>query len=298
MKRLLGSDASTVLKLTAPELKQAIQASEGRIICTETVATHSPLIDDLSNAEVAVAYGSNLILLNGFDVFHPEIKGVGTGANVVTQLRELVGRPVGINLEPIDTQVNMLEDRDQIAVGRTCTMATIKAAGELGVDFICLTGNPGTGVSTEQIYQSIALVKANFQGLIIAGKMHGGGANEAVIPEDEILQGFVAQGADIVLMPAVGTVPGLTEAMAYRKVQLVHQAGALALSAIGTSQEGADRATIREIALTNKRCGFDIQHLGDAGFSGVALVENIYQMSLTIRGLRHTISTIARSIKR
>lgn len=298
MKRLLGSDASTVLKLTAPELKQAIQASEGRIICCEPVATHSPLIDDLSNAEVAVAYGANLILLNGFDVFHPEVKGIGTGKEVVKTLRLLVGRPVGINLEPIDPSVEMLEDRDQIALGRTCTLATIAAADELGVDFICLTGNPGTGVSTQQILKSIALVKANFYGLIIAGKMHGGGANEAVIPEDDILQDFVAQGADIILMPAVGTVPGLTEAMVYQKVQLVHQAGALTLSAIGTSQEGADRATIREIALANKRCGFDIQHLGDAGFSGVALVENIYQMSLTIRGLRHTIATIARSVKR
>ena len=45
---------------------------------------------------------------------------------------------------------------------------------------------------------------------------------------------------------------------------------------IGTSQEGADEGTIREIALLNKRCGIDIQHIGDAGFCGIALPGKYY----------------------
>ena len=42
----------------------------------------------------------------------------------------------------------------------------------------------------------------------------------------------------------------------------------------------------------------DIQHIGDAGYSGVAPVENIYAMSVAIRGIRHTVSMMARSINR
>lgn len=74
--------------------------------------------------------------------------------------------------------------------------------------------------------------------------------------------------------------------------------GGLVLSAIGTSQESSDIETIKEIALVNKICGVDIQHIGDAGYGGVAPVENIYELSKAIRGVRHTVSAIARSINR
>ena len=39
----------------------------------------------------------------------------------------------------------MLETRIEISPGRTGTVETVKRAEELGLDFICLTGNPGTG---------------------------------------------------------------------------------------------------------------------------------------------------------
>ena len=70
------------------------------------------------------------------------------------------------------------------------------------------------------------------------------------------------------------------------------------LSAIGTSQEGSDEATIREIALMNKRCGIDIQHIGDAGWCGMALPENIMTLSIAIRGKRWTYHKIASSVNR
>lgn len=52
------------------------------------------------------------------------------------------------------------------------------------------------------------------------------------------------------------------------------------------------------MALQNKIAGVDIQHIGDAGYSGVAPVENIYELSKAIRVLRHTFSKMARSILR
>ncbi|CRH92985.1 Uncharacterised protein [Chlamydia trachomatis] len=70
------------------------------------------------------------------------------------------------------------------------------------------------------------------------------------------------------------------------------------MSAIGTSQESSDQEVVKQIALRNKICGVDIQHIGDAGFGGLAPVENIFALSQAIRGLRHTISRMARSVNR
>lgn len=38
------------------------------------------------------------------------------------------------------------------------------------------------------------------------------------------------------------------------------------------SQSG-DEAAIREITLANKRCGIDIQHISDVGWSGLVLLK-------------------------
>ncbi|CCI85660.1 hypothetical protein FC52_GL000175 [Lactobacillus pasteurii DSM 23907 = CRBIP 24.76] len=40
--------------------------------------------------------------------------------------------------------------------------------------------------------------------------MHGSGVNEAVVSEESVKE-FIAAGADVILVPAVGTVPGFTK---------------------------------------------------------------------------------------
>ena len=105
-------------------------------------------------------------------------------------------------------------------------------------------------------------------------------------------------GADVILMPACGTVPGLQESMIHEACERIHAHGALAMTAIGTSQETSDPATIREFALSGKRAGVDIQHIGDAGWGGIALPENIMEMSIVLRGKRHTYFKMAQSAKR
>ena len=170
-------------------------------------------------------------------------------------------------------------------------------AHEVGFDFVCLTGNPGTGVTNEQIEKAISFTKENFSGLIIAGKMHGAGSDEPVA-DLEIAKRFVKAGADVILVPAVGTVPGFDMDDLKAVCKEVHSCGGLVLSAIGTSQEGSDTDTIKDIAIMNKICGVDIQHIGDAGYGGVAPVENIMTISKAVRGVRHTVSMMARSINR
>ena len=65
--------ASDVAKMSSSELKQAILASEGRTICSENVVMAPPVAGDITNAEVASAYGADLILLNAFDCLNPII---------------------------------------------------------------------------------------------------------------------------------------------------------------------------------------------------------------------------------
>ncbi len=299
-KRLISANTSDLLAMNGAELKQSIKASEGRTICSENVAVRESYIGDITNAEIARAFGADLILLNGVDVLNPALPGLSAdpeAGTVVDQLHRLVGRPVGVNLEPVDVNAKMAEDRLEIARGRQANAETAQEIERLGFDFVCLTGNPGTGVTNAQIASAIGLMKEHFSGLIIAGKMHGAGVDEPVC-DTAAVEAFVSAGADVILVPAVGTVPGFTDAELTEIVREVHARGALVLSAIGTSQEGADPATIREIAIRNKVCGVDIQHIGDAGYSGVAPVENIYAMSVAIRGIRHTVSMMARSINR
>lgn len=297
MKRLLSCQPSEMITMNGAELKAAIAASEGRTIMTETVALVPPMLGSISNAELASAFGSDMILLNGLDVLNPVIYGIPETDDPVKTLRDLSGRVIGVNLEPVDADAAMMENRIEICKGRTACAETYKAANDLGFSFICLTGNPGTGVTNAKIAEAIKCAKEHFHGLIIAGKMHAAGVDEPVIDLDSI-KAFVEAGADVILMPACGTVPGLQESEIHEACELIRKHGALSMTAIGTSQETSDPETIREFALSSKRAGVDIQHIGDAGWGGVALPENIMAMSIAIRGKRHTYFRMAQSAKR
>lgn len=296
MKRLLNCTSEDFNHFNRFELKQAIQAAEGRTICSEMVVTTQTVCGELTHAEVARAFGADLMLLNVFDCFNPKVHGLPAGDNVVTELKRLVGRPIGCNIEPVDHDATMLETRTDIAIGRMSSKATLQKANELGFDFVCLTGNPGTGVTNKTITDNIKVARHYFDGLIIAGKMHGAGAKEP-IANLAVIQGFIDAGADIIMVPAVGTVPGFSEADLVAIVQLAHEHDVLVMSAIGTSQESGTTSMMEHFALTSKAAGVDIQHIGDAGY-GLADVENIFAMSVAIRGRRHTINRMAISVNR
>ena len=183
------------------------------------------------------------------------------------------------------------------------TNKNARRAADMGVDLIVLTGNPGNGVSNELIVASLKEISAAVgdRVMLAAGKMHasgvaGEGGEKIMTPADA--EAFIAAGADIILLPAPGTVPGITQDYAHRLIEAVHAHGKLALTAIGTSQEGADTATIRQIALMCKMAGADIHHIGDTGVPGMALPQNIMAYSIAIRGERHTYHKMAQSINR
>lgn len=297
MKRLISCYASDFENMSRAEFKQSILASEGRTILAETVVTAAPLLEGVTNAEVMAAFGADLLVLNEFDVMKPAIVGMEATDNLIAEIKRLTGRPVGINLEPVDSSVEVLDQRVVISEGRQATKATFEKAQVLGVDFVMLTGNPSTGVSNQAIRQSIAMGRENFAGLLFAGKMHGAGLSEKVLNLEE-LKNYIELGADGVLIPAVGTVPGIGEDEAREACAAVKALGGLVMSTIGTSQESADEATIRSFGLSNKRVGSDIHHIGDGGYGRMPIPENITALSLTVRGKRHTYFRMAQSIRR
>ena len=125
-----------------------------------------------------------------------------------------------------------------------------------------------------------------------------GGQGMQIAINDEDVEEFIGAGADIVLFPAPGTVPGITMEYVRSLVKEAHSRGVLTMTSIGTSQEGADTETIRQIALMCKMSGTDIHHLGDSGYTGMALPENILAYSKAIRGARHAYRRMAYSINR
>src|SRR5699024_9291222 len=106
-KRFISSNTSEILGNNSAELKQSIKASEGRVIVSENVAPRESYIGDITNAEMARAFGADLILLNGIDVLNPEVFAIGEyEGSFVARLHELVGRPIGVNLEPVDSSAS------------------------------------------------------------------------------------------------------------------------------------------------------------------------------------------------
>lgn len=308
MKRFLDCTASDFEKMNKTELLEAISASEGRLLVCETIGTMQPMLGDVTNAEFVASMGADIILLNIFDVNKPVVQGLPEvdEKDVIRKVKELTGRPVGINLEPIEqgreSTVDTI-DMWQLTNGRVATLENARKAIEMGIDMIVLTGNPGIGVTNKAITETLRLFKEELgdQVVLVAGKMHASGilseAGENIITKEDVTA-FAKAGADIILMPAPGTVPGITTEYVRSLVVCAHNLGKMTLTAIGTSQEGADTDTIKNIALMCKMTGTDLHHLGDAGYGGMSLPENILAYGEVIRGIRHTYHRMAVSIKR
>jgi len=307
--RLIDCNPSDFQKMNAADLLQSIRDSEGRCVMAEVIATAPPLIDKVSNVEMAAAFGADMVLLNLYDVNAPQIMGmpskteinakksfgqISTGMGMTLKdVKEWIGRPVGLNLEPIENPQAITSQ------GRIATAQNARLAVEQGADFIMVTGNPGTGVTLDGILNSLKEIHAAVgdKAVLMAGKMHAAGTDEPFTDMMHI-EAFIAAGAKIIGIPAPGTTPGMTLEAARTLIQAIHKAGGLALTALATSQEGSTINVIEQIALMSKMAGADIQHIGDAGTIGMAVPENITALSMAIRGRRHTWHRMAASLKR
>jgi hypothetical protein len=211
----------------------------------------------------------------------------------LAQVKEWIGRPVGLNLEPVENLEALTTS------GRLATPENAQAAVAQGADFIVITGNPYTGVTTAGIARSLAAIReAVGDGVVLlAGKMHAAGTTDPVITAADV-DAFAYGGAEGVLLPAPGTVPGMTVEIVRALVEAAHERDLLVMNTVGTSQEGASVSTIEQLALMSKMTGADIHHIGDAGTIGIAVPENITAWSLALRGRRHTWHRMTASLRR
>ncbi|MGF7400388.1 hypothetical protein PQ744_08290 [Thermoanaerobacterium thermosaccharolyticum] len=316
MKRIFELTSSDIMNMKGRELVETIRESEGRTVMAETIVTFPTPIYGVSNPELAAAFGADLITLNFFDFQKPFIFGIddmdaniskgpeeiiklaekatknSQDADYIRNLKEIVGRFIGVNIEPVPEGMEYVE-------GRKLSRENLEKIKFYGFDYVMITGNPNTGVNADTIVSGIEMCRKVLGDdiMIIAGKMHGAGSGNIYDPQ--LLKNFVKAGADCVLIPAPGTVPGIDLNVAKMQIDAIHEAGALVLTAIGTSQEGSQRSVIENIAVQSKMAGSDIQHIGDAGYAaGIATPENIMALSIAIRGVRHTYRRMAYSIKK
>lgn len=208
-KRLLDCTASDLETMTKQDLLFAMEASEGRVLACETIGIFTPLVGDVSNAELAAALGGDVILLNIFDVQNPQIQGLPQGVkpqDAIRMVKRLTGRPVGINLEPVEQGYAAEVDTTlwNLTPGRAATRENALLAAQMGVDFILLTGNPGVGVTNKAITDTLRVFRETVGDRVIlcAGKMHASGsiaeAGERIVTKEDV-RAFAEAGADIIL---------------------------------------------------------------------------------------------------
>ena len=284
MKRILACSASDFGKDTTPvELKEAIKASEGRVILANIAAESAPLYPEVTNGEMAAAFGADLLLLKAVDVQKLSIGGIGE-INHLSQLRELTGTGIGLNLEIADG----------IPTFKQVNRESIQEAISKGADFLSLTAYVKPEATVERILSDIRLVRVSYQGLLMLNPVISHGMDLSL----EALLQYVDAGVDLLVLPSPGSVAGVTENQLAEIISAVRKKGALVSCTVGTSQEGTDKESIQQIALSAKRAGADVFELGDAGVSGMPVPTTIFDASIAIRGRRHTFVRMARSANR
>ena len=267
MKRILDCGPEDFARMDGHTLLESVRLAEGRTLLCEVIWSSPPLVDGVTNAALAVAFGADLVLLNKFD------------GDDLPGLRKSLGRPVGVNVEPSEA----------VPPYRRASRENLERLR--GADFVVVTANPDAEVGLGGMVKAVELAHDVLSGTpVLAGKMHGSGGR-GLADVEEI--SHLARTADAVLIPAPGTVPGSREGVVASLVDAAHDAGALAVAAVGTSQEGADEETVRGFALAAKRAGADVLHLGDGGLCGVTDPMNVLAASVAVRGRRHAYRRMA-----
>ena len=297
--RLISASGSDFEKMTPMELKESIFKSEGRVIMGQHLLfAGEGLVRGITNSEVMFAFGADMVMLNTMDLDNMENNKGLQGLSYQT-LRQRCKRPLGFYL---GCPKAGFEDGGKKALyrreGMLCTPEHVQKCVDMGVDFIVLGGNPGSGTSINDVIACTKWIKEKYgdQLFVFAGKWEDG-INEKVLGDPlanrdakEIIKELIDAGADCIDLPAPGSRAGISVTMIRELVEYIHsyKPGTLAMSFLNSSVEGADPDTVRLIALKMKETGADIHAIGDGGFSGCTSPENIHQLSISIKGRPYT----------
>lgn len=298
--RMISASKSDFEKMSPIDLKESVLKSEGRVIMGQHLLfAGEGLVRGVTNSELMFAFGADMVMLNTIDLDdmsnNPGLQGLS-----YQELKERCGsRPVGVYL---GCPKAGSEDGGKKALyrreGMLCTPEHVKKCADMGVDFIVLGGNPGSGTSIRDVIAYTRWVKDTYGDrlFVFAGKWEDG-IQEKVLGDPladydakDIIRQLIDAGADCIDLPAPGSRHGISVSMIQELVQYVHsyKPGTLAMTFLNSSVEGADPDTIRLIALMMKETGADVHAIGDGGFSGCTSPENIHQLSISIKGRPYT----------
>ena len=308
-------------QLSGQELFESIRVSGGRCISAELVAFQPALVTGVSNAALAAALGADILHFNHYDVDKPQITGMKStlqgidswkkvgftvepgpevegppssfmqmlGLGVTFQdLRNAIGRVVGVSLE-------ILWEGADAPKGRLATVNTGLMALQQGAAYLTVIATPLH--SHEVLANNMRILRAGLgpDAMLVAGRMPWGGSrvgiSDFMVPEE--VEKVVKAGANMVVLPAPGTMADATLERIRESVTTAHRLGALADVSIGTSQESADQDTVRRLAMDSKLTGADVFDIGDGGYVGMAPPENILTYAIAIKGRRHTYRRMA-----
>ena len=295
--RLISASKSDFENMSAQDMKISIFKSEGRVVMGQhLIFANQGLVRGVTNTEVMFSFGADMVMLNTYNLDNLE-DNPGMQGLSIKELKARCNRPVGIYLG-CPGKNTVVEKKLYDQNGMVATEEHIKKAVELGVDFIILGGNPGCGTSIDDVIETTKLTKSivGDEVMIFAGKWEDG-INEKVLGDPlaerdakEIIKELIDAGADVIDLPAPGSRHGISVHMIQELVQYVHtyKPGTLAMTFLNSSVEGADTDTIRLIALMMKETGADIHAIGDGGFAGCTIPENIMQLSISLKGKPYT----------
>jgi hypothetical protein len=298
--RILDAVASDFAIMNANDLAESIRKSEGRTISVEVVSTDQPPVDGVTNAELAAGFGADIILLDRYDPPTPIIRGAPNSLSHSTtplaDLKNLIGRPVGINL---------LEGASipPEKAGRAFTPSVAQAACEQGADIFFIINQPAYGGMLSRMCSAGEWVRAHLSDkvmpvAVISASSAPPRTSTEIEAFAENLKPLLQAGYMGIGLPLPGSKQGWTLDAAARLVDCIHDGGGLAWSILTGSVEGSPREAIISLALQAKMLGFDVHRLDEAGLSGMPSPMNILNYSLAIRGERHTYRRMALSVNR
>jgi hypothetical protein len=319
--RIIEAPAWELATLEGRALVDSIRSSAGRTVAAEIVAFAPPLVNGLCNAGLCAILGADIVHLNHYDVQKPLIAGLpstGEGLELWAEvglhvaptsqveapvasflsklglgvtihvLRAQIGRVVGVSLD-------VVADDSDAPSGRLATPGTAAKAVEQGAAYITLVGTPGLTPETLQANVRLLRKELGREVVLVAGRMPWGGlrADKPVFLSAPEIEALVAAGVDMVMLPVPGTIPGASLEVITALVDVAHRVGALAQVTIGTSQESAGVETVGRLALDGKLTGADIFQIGDGGYGGMSIPDNILAFATAIKGRRHTYKRMA-----
>jgi hypothetical protein len=184
--RLFSAIPSEVLAMTPQELLSSIRMCEGRVLNVCARARGPNLVDGVTNAEVAAAFGADIVNVDTFEPASPYIPGwpskdssederlvqikLGRGYTL-TEIRRLIGRPVAVLLviPTPATEAGLLRHYGNIVA----TPENAALAVESGADIIMLAGWAPTETSLAVLRDAKAAISG--AALLEYGRPHGPG---------------------------------------------------------------------------------------------------------------------------